>query len=80
MQLLRRVCVRCVACIQVLALFNKAVRKLCSALRAVQEKGIEAEINTTTGTILQLYFILVCSASFYLLLPCATQYAHTCHA
>eukprot|EP00953_Heterococcus_sp_UTEX-ZZ885_P000937 1016-Heterococcus_DN1.PRE.1 len=37
---------------QVLALFNKAVRKLCNALRAVQEKGIEAEINTTTVVLL----------------------------
>jgi hypothetical protein len=48
-----------VSCSQVLALFNKAVRKLCNALRAVQEKGIEAEINTTTGTILDLHFTIL---------------------
>ncbi|KAG5186846.1 GNAT acetyltransferase 2-domain-containing protein [Tribonema minus] len=30
---------------QVLALFNKAVRKICNALRAVQERGVEEEIE-----------------------------------
>jgi hypothetical protein len=54
---------------QVLALFNKAVRKLCNALRAVQEKGIEAEINTTTGTILNLHFTIL----YYTILYCTAM-------
>jgi hypothetical protein len=40
-------------CVQVLALFNKTVRKLCNALRAVQERGIEEEMEPGRGKCLK---------------------------